>query len=135
MVLKPVDVVENISGDAFKKKYFQPQIPLVIKGLSKQWPAYTKWNWDYFKSIVGNQNVGIYNNVKSDAYTPINKADDYKTFGEYIDMIRSGPAAWVHAGRPASSIQSAAKKAAVSVTIMDSGNSGWPEGPARMHTS
>ena len=94
MVLKPVDVVENISGDAFKKKYFQPQIPLVIKGLSKQWPAYTKWNWDYFKSIVGNQNVGIYNNVKSDAYTPINKADDYKTFGEYIDMIRSGPAAW-----------------------------------------
>lgn len=94
MVLKPVDVVENISSDEFKKKYFQLQIPLVIKGLSKQWPAYTKWNWDYFKSIVGNQKVGIYNNVKSDAYTPINKADDYTTFGEYIDMIRSGPAAW-----------------------------------------
>jgi hypothetical protein len=38
--------------------------------------------------------VGIYNNVKSDAYTPVNKADDYTTFGEYIDMIRRGPAAW-----------------------------------------
>ncbi len=36
----------------------------------------------------------IYNNVKSDAYTPVNKADDYKTFGDYIDMIRSGPAGW-----------------------------------------
>ena len=36
----------------------------------------------------------LYNNVKSDAYTPINTADDYKTFGEYIDMISKGPAAW-----------------------------------------
>ncbi|HEY0731495.1 MAG TPA: cupin-like domain-containing protein, partial [Chitinophagaceae bacterium] len=38
--------------------------------------------------------VPLYNNVKSDAYTPINKADDYKTFGEYIDMISKGPAGW-----------------------------------------
>ncbi|RYD88603.1 MAG: transcriptional regulator, partial [Sphingobacteriales bacterium] len=47
-----------------------------------------------FKQLVGNQKVGLYNNVKSDAYTPINTADDYKTFGEYIDMIRKGPAGW-----------------------------------------
>ena len=78
----------------FKEKYYHPQIPIVIKNFAKQWPAYTKWNWDYFKSIVGNEKVGIYNNVKSDAYTPINKADDYTTFGEYIDMIQKGPAAW-----------------------------------------
>lgn len=94
MILKPVDVVNSISPDEFKQKYYQPQIPVVIKDLSKNWPAYEKWNWDYFKQIVGDKKVGIYNNVKSDAYTPINKADDYTTFGEYIDMIRSGPAAW-----------------------------------------
>jgi hypothetical protein len=94
MQLKPVDVVASIDREVFRRNYFEPQVPLVIRDLSKQWPAYTKWNWDYFKSIVGQQKVGIYNNVKSDAYTPINKADDYTTFGEYIDMIRSGPAAW-----------------------------------------
>jgi hypothetical protein len=38
--------------------------------------------------------VGIYNNVKSDAYTPINTADDYTTFGAYVDMIAKGPAGW-----------------------------------------
>lgn len=43
---------------------------------------------------MGKQKVGLYNNVKSDAYTPINKADDYKTFGDYIDMIEKGPAEW-----------------------------------------
>ncbi|MGN6617158.1 MAG: cupin-like domain-containing protein [Ilyomonas sp.] len=94
MQLNPVDVVNEITPENFKKKYFEPQIPVVIKNLSKQWPAYNKWNWDYFKQIVGDKQVGIYNNVKSDAYTPVNKADDYTTFGNYIDMISKGPAAW-----------------------------------------
>ncbi len=94
MHLRKVDVVDNIDANQFRQNYFIPQVPVVIKGLAKQWPAYSKWNWQYFKELVGHKEVGIYNNVKSDAYTPVNKADDYKTFGEYIDMISSGPAAW-----------------------------------------
>jgi hypothetical protein len=94
MLLQPVDVVDDISPEDFKKNYYQPMRPLVIRNLAKQWPAYEKWNWDYFKERVGNQRVALYNNIKSDAYTPINTADDYKTFGEYVDMIRQGPAAW-----------------------------------------
>ncbi|RYY62461.1 MAG: transcriptional regulator [Chitinophagaceae bacterium] len=94
MELKPVTTVGTIEPAEFRKNFYEPGIPVVIKDLAKQWPAYTKWNWDYFKSLVGDKEVPLYNNVKSDAYTPINKADDYKTFGEYIDMIRRGPAAW-----------------------------------------
>jgi hypothetical protein len=94
MQLRSVDVVLNITAEDFKKNYFDVQKPLIIKDLAKQWDAYTRWNWDYFKEIVGDKRVGIYNNVKSDAYTPVNKADDYTTFGEYVDMIRRGPAAW-----------------------------------------
>ena len=91
MELKAIDKVENISPGDFKKNYYDAMKPLIITGLAKQWPAYNKWNWDYFKEIVGNEKVALYNNVKSDAYTPINTADDYKTFGEYIDMIKAGP--------------------------------------------
>jgi len=94
MELYPVDIVSKISPDDFKKEYYDPKIPLVITDLAKEWPAYKKWNWDYFKEIVGDKKVGLYNNVKSDAYTPVNTADDYKTFGEYVDMIKKGPAAW-----------------------------------------
>ncbi len=94
MELKPVDKVESIAPADFKKNYYNKMRPLVITGLAKDWPAYKKWNWNYFKEIVGDKKVGLYNNVKSDAYTPINTADDYKTFGEYIDMIQKGPAAW-----------------------------------------
>jgi hypothetical protein len=94
MKLQPIDVVANITPGDFRTNYYLPKKPLIIKELAKQWPAYTKWNWKHFKSLVGDKQVALYNNVKSDAYTPINTADDYKTFGEYIDMICSGPAAW-----------------------------------------
>src|SRR5436190_5691028 len=94
MNLKPVPTFDTIKPETFRKEFYEPGEPVVIKDLSKDWPAYHKWNWDYFKQLVGDQRVPLYNNVKSDAYTPINTADDYKTFGEYIDMIKEGPAAW-----------------------------------------
>lgn len=86
--------MDTISPEDFRENYYNPMKPLVIRNLSKDWPATTKWNWDFFKSIVGHVEVGLYNNIKSDAYTPINTADDYMKFGDYIDMIRKGPAQW-----------------------------------------
>jgi cupin-like protein len=94
MKLQPIDRVENIAADDFKNNYYDTMKPLVITGLAKQWPAYSKWNWDYFNAVVGDVKVGVYNNVKSDAYTPINTADDYMKFGQYIDMVKNGPAEW-----------------------------------------
>ncbi len=94
MLLQPIEKVETIRGTDFQEAYYKTRKPVVISGLAKQWAAYSKWNWKYFKELVGDKKVGIYNNVKSDAYTPINRADDYTSFGEYIDMISSGPAAW-----------------------------------------
>ncbi|HYC28464.1 MAG TPA: cupin-like domain-containing protein, partial [Chitinophagaceae bacterium] len=94
MHLYTVDSVNTIQPDEFKENYYNPMKPLVIKDMAKQWPAYNTWNWDLFMKVVGEVKVGVYNNVKSDAYTPINKADDYMKFGEYIDMVRKGPAQW-----------------------------------------
>jgi hypothetical protein len=94
MQLRPLTVVDSISPEEFKVEFYDKNYPVVIRNLSHNWPAYTKWNWNYFKELVGDKKVPLYNNVKSDAYTPVNKADDYKTFGEYIDMISEGPAGW-----------------------------------------
>ena len=94
MQLKPLPVLDSISPQEFKTEFYDRNMPVIIRDLSHKWPAYTKWNWDYFKELVGDKQVPLYNNIKSDAYTPINKADDYKTFGEYIDMISKGPAGW-----------------------------------------
>lgn len=94
MKLQAVDTYKELAPEIFRKNYYDLKKPVVLKDLAKQWPAYRKWNWEYFKMLVGDKRVALYNNVKSDAYTPINTADDYKTFGEYIDMITHGPAGW-----------------------------------------
>jgi hypothetical protein len=91
MQLKPVTVVDSITPEEFRKNFYRTNTPVVIKGFSKNWPARDKWDWDYFKQMVGEKEVGVYNNVKSDAYTPINKADGYMKFGEYLDMVKKGP--------------------------------------------
>lgn len=91
MQLTPVTKLEAITPEEFKQHYYNSMKPLVITGLAKEWPAYNKWNWDYFKEAVGETEVGVYNNIKSDAYTPVNKADDYMKFGAYLDMVKQGP--------------------------------------------
>src|ERR1700743_2914742 len=91
MQLTPVTKLDSISPEDFKQHYYSPMKPLVVTGLAKEWPALTKWNWDYFKAAVGETEVGVYNNIKSDAYTPVNKADDYMKFGAYLDMVKQGP--------------------------------------------
>lgn len=91
MHLKAVDKVENISYGDFKNNYYDVKKPLIITGLATQWPGFKKWNWDYFIDIIGDVNVGVYNNVKSDAYTPVNTADDYMKFGDYLKQVKAGP--------------------------------------------
>jgi hypothetical protein len=91
MQLQAVDKVESISPADFKTEYYEVKKPLVITGLAKQWPCYQKWNWDYFINVVGDKEVGVYNNIKSDAYTPINTADAYMKFGEYLKQVKEGP--------------------------------------------
>ncbi|MEI2749026.1 MAG: cupin-like domain-containing protein [Ferruginibacter sp.] len=91
MQLQAVDRLESVSPEEFRKKYYNTSTPLVITGLAKKWPAHQKWNWDYFIDIVGEKEVGVYNNVKSDAYTAINTADGYMKFGEYLKKVKAGP--------------------------------------------
>lgn len=91
MQLQAVDTFDTLSADDFKRNYYQTMKPVVIKSLAKEWPAYQKWNWDFFIDIVGDKEVGVYNNIKSDAYTPINTADAYMPFGEYLTKVKQGP--------------------------------------------
>ncbi len=94
MNIQKVDTFDHLNPELFQKHYYLQNKPVVIRTISKKWPAYTKWTWDYFKSHIGHKRVGIYNNTKSNAYTPINTADDYTSFGNYIDMIAAGPCGW-----------------------------------------
>jgi hypothetical protein len=90
-ILRPVDIVDSISPADFKKNYLDKRLPLVIKGLTKDWPARKKWTPEYLKEVVGQQVVPLYDNAKADPSKPINSAVAQMPFNEYIDLIRSQP--------------------------------------------
>ncbi len=93
MKITPIDRVEQISPDDFREHYLKPRKPVVITHLSHEWPAYTQWTWDYFISLVGQEKVGLYNNSRADAHTPVNGYDEEMLFGEYLKMVKKGPVA------------------------------------------
>jgi len=90
-ILRPIDTVESISPSDFKKNYLDKCKPLIIKGLTKSWPAREKWTAEYLKQVVGKKAVPLYDNSKADPSKPINSSAAEMPFDEYIDLIRSQP--------------------------------------------
>ncbi|TWR23849.1 cupin-like domain-containing protein [Mucilaginibacter pallidiroseus] len=87
--LQPIDTVDLISPEDFREKYLKPRRPLIIKGLTKTWPAREKWTPEYLKEVVGKKVVPLYDNSKADASKPINSAAAEMPFDDYIDLITS----------------------------------------------
>jgi hypothetical protein len=90
-ILYPIDTVDTIIPQDFKKNYLDARRPLVIKGLTKTWPAREKWTPEYLKQVVGKQVVPLYNNAKADPRKPINSSAAEMPFDEYMDLIMSQP--------------------------------------------
>lgn len=90
-ILRPVDVVESITREDFKKNYLDKRKPLIIKGLTKDWPAREKWTTDYFKQIAGDIEVKLVDNSKADPTKVINASIATMKFGDYLDLIKREP--------------------------------------------
>jgi len=83
--------VENISKADFIKYHYKPQIPVLITGLTKDWPAYEKWRLDYIQERAGDQIVPLYNNEpakdKESVYAP---AKEMKLY-DYVELLKTEP--------------------------------------------
>lgn len=90
-ILKAVDTVDTISPEDFRNNYLIPRKPLVMKGLTKSWPAREKWNIEYFKKMAGDLNVSLYDNSKADPSKPINSAAAKMKMADYLDLISTKP--------------------------------------------
>ena len=91
VILKPIDIVDDISREDFLEKYLKPRIPVVIKNMAKKWPAYQKWTMDYVKDVVGDVVVPLYDSAKADPAAPINAPTTEMKFADYIDLIQREP--------------------------------------------
>lgn len=83
--------VNTISKADFIKYYYKPQIPILILGLTKDWPAYEKWKLDYIQERAGDQVVPLYDNEpakdKENVYAPVKEMKLY----DYIALLKTEP--------------------------------------------
>jgi hypothetical protein len=85
-----IDKVNAITPSDFRKNYFRPHKPVVIRGLAENTEAGQKWSIDYFRQTMGHHSVDVYDNrnIRSSA-SAITRPDLQMKFGEYLDAISS----------------------------------------------
>jgi hypothetical protein len=83
-----IDIVENISINEFKRKYWIPQKPVVIKNITNNTAAEKNWSINYFKKNMGNIMVGVFDNKNTkNAASAYTKPDLKMRFGEFLNTI------------------------------------------------
>ncbi|MFX0556329.1 cupin-like domain-containing protein [Maribacter sp. CXY002] len=93
MSLKLVEIprVDTITKEDFLENYFKPQKPVVIGNAITDWPAFSKWNLDYMKSVAGNKIVPLYDDRPVQHKDGFNEPHATMKMAAYIDLLKSKP--------------------------------------------
>lgn len=89
--LTEIERVETISKEDFYTNYVKKQKPVVIEKMTKDWPAYSKWNLEYIKSLAGDKTVPLYDDRPVSYKDGFNQAHAKMKMSEYIDLLQSKP--------------------------------------------
>ncbi|MES2514310.1 MAG: cupin-like domain-containing protein [Bacteroidota bacterium] len=85
---KHIESVNTISAQDFDKYYFNPQKPVLIKGLANNYPAGSKWTIEHIKKTCGDVEVDIFDNsLTSNTSSAFTTPDLKMNFAEYVDTI------------------------------------------------
>ncbi|MCF1190516.1 cupin-like domain-containing protein [Mangrovimonas sp. AS39] len=91
MQLKTIPRVKTLDKDTFFKEYYKPQKPVVIERFIEDWPAFSKWNLDYIKSVAGDKVVPLYDDRPVSHKDGFNEPHSKMKMGDYIDLLKNEP--------------------------------------------
>jgi hypothetical protein len=88
---QPVERVKHITPKVFINHYVNPQRPLVIEDLTRDWKARRLWSFEYFKSIAGDVEVPLYDSKPITSKYMYNEPQAKMKLSEYIDLLQKKP--------------------------------------------
>ena len=91
MKLIEIPRVTTLTKEQFLKDYLRPQRPVVIEKYIEDWPAYSKWNFDYIKEIAGEKTVPLYDDRPVDHKEGFNEPHATMKMKDYIDLLLREP--------------------------------------------
>lgn len=89
----PIPVIdgEKITREEFERNYVHPQKPVILRGLWKNYPAYHKWNYNFFRKSMGDLEVGLYSSKQADPSQTLSTPTTKMKFSEYLKLIETEP--------------------------------------------
>lgn len=91
MQLEQIEHVDAIEANHFKESYVKALIPLVVRNLSKDWPASKKWSLDYFAQEVGEVEVPLYNSEPAKGKESSRTTAARMLMKDYVTLLKKGP--------------------------------------------
>ena len=89
--LQDIPRVKTISKEDFLKHYFKPQKPVVIERFIEDWPAYSKWNLEYMKTVGGDLTVPLYDDRPVHHEDGFNEPHAKMKLADYVDLLKREP--------------------------------------------
>ena len=89
--LEEIPRVSTLSKEEFLKNYFKPQRPVVIERFIEDWPAFSKWDLEYIKSVAGEKEVPLYDDRPVDYKDGFNEPHAKMKMADYVDLLKREP--------------------------------------------
>lgn len=83
---KPVDAVTSIEPEVFFERYFRAGMPVVLKGLARDWPCVKTWSPAYLRARYGSEPLSVMDNVNTDGIFNVEEM----TIGDFMTMVETG---------------------------------------------
>ena len=80
---KNIIPISNIHGNDHQGSFIQGELPVVLKGECRNWPAFSKWTADFFRRNYGDIQVPM-SNYKKNPYQPQTQKSSMR-IGDYLD--------------------------------------------------
>lgn len=91
MKLKEIPRVGSLTKEQFLRDFLGPQKPVVLTESIRDWPAYSKWDFDYIRKVAGEKTVPLYDNRPVDHKEGFNQPHATMKMKEYLDLLQKEP--------------------------------------------
>ncbi|GGD52049.1 cupin-like domain-containing protein [Muriicola marianensis] len=91
MKLKEIPRVGSLTKEQFLRDFLGPQKPVVLTDSIRDWPAYSKWDFDYIRKVAGEKTVPLYDNRPVDHKEGFNQPHATMKMKEYLDLLQKEP--------------------------------------------
>lgn len=88
--LSEVSRTADLGRESFQKQYFTPKVPVILDGISHNWPAFHKWDLDYFRQVAGDRVVPLYNSRPARGKEHQHAAATQLPLAEFIRRLEQG---------------------------------------------